>query len=52
MPTPPRLGQRSVGTNLLEAAFVAVEGAPGELTRARYDELVAAAGIGPTVLDL
>jgi len=50
--TTPRIGGRSVGTNLLEAAFVAVEGAPGELTRARYEELIAAAGLGPTVLDL
>ena len=50
--TTPRVGGRSVGTNLLEAAFVAVEGAPGELTRGRYDELVAAAGLGPTVLEL
>lgn len=50
--TTPRLGTRTVGTNLLEAAFVAVEGAPGELSRARYDELVDAAGLAPTVLDL
>jgi len=50
--TTPRLGGRSVGTNLLEAALVAVEGAPGELGRARYEELVTAAGIAPTVLEL
>ncbi len=50
--TTPRLSGRSVGTNLLEAAFVAVEGAPGELSRERYDELIASAGLGPTVLEL
>ena len=50
--TTPRFGSRSIGTNLLEAAFVAVEGARGELGRARYDELIVEAGLGPTVIKL
>ncbi len=50
--TTPRVGGRSVGTNLLEAALVAVEGANGELGRERYDQLIAQAGLGPTVVDL
>lgn len=52
MTTTPRFGSRSIGTNLLEAAFVAVEGARGELGRQRYDELIVAAGLRPTVIDL
>jgi len=40
------------GRRLRPGDRVAVEGAPGELTRARYEELIAAAGLGPTVLDL
>ncbi len=50
--TTPRVGGRSVGTNLLEAAIVAIEGAKGELPRERYDQLIAEAGLGPTVVDL
>ncbi len=50
--TTPRFGTRSIGTNLLEAAFVAVEGARGELGKERYDELVGQAGLTPTVIDL
>lgn len=50
--TTPRFGERSIGTNLLEAAFVAVEGAAGELSRERYEELIAEAGIHPTVTRL
>jgi hypothetical protein len=50
--TTPRFGSRSIGTNLLEAAFVAVEGARGELSKERYDELVVRAGLTPTVIDL
>lgn len=47
-----RLGERSIGTNLLEAAFVAIEGATGELPGARYLELIEAAGLEPTTLNL
>lgn len=50
--TTPRFAGRSVGTNLLEAAFVAIEGAPDELSAERYSELITAAGLGPTVLEL
>lgn len=50
--TTPRFDSRSIGTNLLEAAFVAVEGAKGELGRQRYDELIAKAGLTPTVIEL
>lgn len=45
-------GSRTVGTNLLEAALVAVEGAAGELTQERYAQLVEEAGVKPTILDL
>lgn len=47
-----RLGDRSIGTNLLEAAFVGLEGASGELPHARYRELIAEARLEPTVIDL
>lgn len=47
-----RLGDRSIGTNLLEAALVALEGASGELSQARYLELIAAAKLEPMVIDL
>lgn len=47
-----RLGERSIGTNLLEAAFVAIDGARGELPGDRYLELIAAAGLEPTTLIL
>lgn len=50
--TTPRFNGRSIGTNLLEAALVAIEGASGELTSERYTELIRQAGIGPTVADL
>lgn len=50
--TTPRFGSRSIGTNLLEAAFVAVEGARGELGKERYDELIVSAGLKPTVTAL
>lgn len=50
--TTPRFAGRSVGTNLLEAAFVALEGARGELPTARYVEMVDQAGIVPTVMEL
>ncbi len=47
-----RLGERSIGTNLLEAAMVAVEGASGELTRERYLQLIDEAGLVPSVIHL
>lgn len=50
--TTPRFGGRSVGTNLLEASLIAIEGAGGELAPERYRELLAEAGIEPTVLEL
>lgn len=50
--TTPRFKGRSVGTNLLEATFVALEGAKGELSPERYEELIEAAGLQPTRLDL
>lgn len=50
--TTPRFNGRSIGTNLLEAALVAIEGAEGELTGQRYAELIAQAGIRPAVADL
>ena len=50
--TTPRVNGRSVGTNLLEAAIVAVVGAAGELPKERYDQLIAEAGLGPTVVEL
>lgn len=50
--TTPRFEGRSVGTNLLEAAFVAVAGAEGELSREQYAELIERASLKPTVLPL
>lgn len=50
--TTPRFGERSIGTNLLEAAFVALEGAGGELSPERYAELVHEAGLRPSVVEL
>ncbi len=50
--TTPRFNGRSIGTNLLEAAFVAIEGAAGELGKERYETLITEAGIEPTVADL
>jgi len=50
--TTPRFAGRSIGTNLLEAAFVALEGGRGELPAERYVALIERAGIVPTVVDL
>ncbi len=50
--TTPRFQGRSLGTNLLEATFVAMEGAPGELSPERYQELIAAAGLEPVTIEL
>jgi len=50
--TTPRFNGRSLGTNLLEAALVAIEGASAELGAGRYAELIEQAGIEPTVADL
>ena len=50
--TTPRFDGRSVGTNLLEAAFVAVEGAPAELPAERYRAMIEGAGLEPSVLEL
>src|SRR5690606_24364431 len=48
--TTPRVNGRSVGTNLLEAAIVAVVGAAGELPKERYDQLIGEAGPGRMVV--
>ncbi len=48
--TTPRFGGRSLPTNLLEAAFVALAGYP--LTPDDYRTLIARAGLGPNVVDL
>lgn len=50
--TTPRFNGRSIGTNLLEAALVAISGARAELAPERYAELVRQAGLQPTVLEL
>ncbi len=50
--TTPRFDGRSVGTNLLEAAFVAIDGAAGELDAARYQQMIEQAGLAPSVIDL
>lgn len=50
--TTPRFAGRSIGTNLLEAAMVAVSGARGELTRQQYDDMITRAQLHPTVLEL
>lgn len=50
--TTPRFDGRSVGTNLLEAAFVAIAGEAGELPTSRYREMIERAGLEPTVLEL
>jgi hypothetical protein len=49
--TTPRLEGRSLATNLLEAALVAVAG-KHPLSDADYEELIARAGLGPDVLEL
>lgn len=50
--TTPRFDGRSVGTNLLEAAFVAIAGEAGELPAERYRAMIDRAGLQPTVLEL
>jgi hypothetical protein len=50
--TTPRFDGRSVGTNLLEAAFVAIDGGAGELPAERYRGMIDEAGLEPTVLEL
>ena len=50
--TTPRFDGRSVGTNLLEAAFVAIAGGTSELPAERYRTMIAEARLEPTVLDL
>ncbi len=50
--TTPRFEGRSVGTNLLEAAFVAIDGGSGELPAERYRGMIDEAGLEPTVLEL
>lgn len=47
-----RLNGRSIGTNLLEAAFVALDGASTELSVDRYLALLDQTGVHPEVLDL
>jgi hypothetical protein len=49
--TTPRLGERSVATNLLEAAFVAASGGRA-LTQAALDDLVARSGLRGTFIEL
>jgi len=46
----PRLNGRSFGTNVIEATMVALDGAAGELSPARYRELLEQAGFTPDVL--
>ena len=46
----PRLSGRSFGTNVIEATMVALDGASGELSPARYRELLDAVGFTPDVL--
>jgi len=50
--TTPRFDGRSVGTNLLEAAFVAIDGGAGELPVERYRGMIDEARLEPTVLEL
>lgn len=47
-----RLNGRSIGTNLLEAAFVALDGAKEELPVERYLELLDETGVHPEILNL
>ena len=49
--TTPRFEGRSVGTNLLEAAFVAISGSY-PLEAEHYEELISRAGLAPTRLEL
>ncbi len=50
--TTPRFSGRTIGTNLLEAAFVAIAGTGAELPRSRYEELIREAKLEPSVLEL
>ncbi|MDT3682238.1 MAG: quinate 5-dehydrogenase [Truepera sp.] len=50
--TTPRFQGRSLGTNLLEATFVAMEGASGELSPERYQELIRDARLEPLRMEL
>ncbi|MEJ2668544.1 MAG: quinate 5-dehydrogenase [Deinococcales bacterium] len=50
--TTPRFDGRSVGTNLLEAAFVAIAGEGRELPAERYREMIERAGLEPSVVEL
>jgi hypothetical protein len=45
----PRLSGRSFGTNVIEATMVALDGACGELSPARYRELLDSVGFAPDV---
>lgn len=45
----PRLEGRSFGTNVIEAAMVALDGAPGRLPAERYAELLHETGFSPDV---
>lgn len=45
----PRLDGRSFGTNVIEATMVALDGATGELSPARYRELLDSVGFTPDV---
>jgi hypothetical protein len=46
----PRLNGRSFGTNVIEATMVALDNATGELSPARYRELLDSVGFKPDVL--
>ncbi|MHA1686289.1 MAG: quinate 5-dehydrogenase [Candidatus Heimdallarchaeaceae archaeon] len=45
----PRIGGRSFGTNVLEAAIVAISGKGGELTREEYNSYLKQFNITPTI---
>jgi hypothetical protein len=46
----PRLDGRTFGTNVMEATMVALDSASGELSAARYQELLDSVGFKPDVL--
>ena len=50
--TTPRFGSRTFGTNLLEAALIAVADRQHPLSLDEYDELVRRAGFGPEIMQL
>ena len=50
--TTPVLQGRSFGTNMMEAALVAVSGKGRKLTYAEYDELIERLGMQPQVQEL